>query len=105
MAYQLGQRFSEILGLTWDRVGIKRGFITPRSLDTKTKTARQVPMTSDLKVTLQRLAKVRSLTTAPTESAFRHVFTYQGRPLQRVSRSFKTALKATVPPRTYEGQE
>ena len=92
-AYQLGQRFSEIVGLTWDRVDIKRGFITLRSLDTKTKTARQVPMTPDVKVTLQRLAKVRTLTTAATEAASRHVFTYQGKPLQRISRSFKTALK------------
>jgi integrase len=92
-AYQLGQRFSEIVGLTWDRVDIKRGFITLRSLDTKTKTARQVPMTPDVKVTLQRLAKVRTLTTATTEAVSRHVFTYEGKPLQRVSRSFKTALK------------
>ncbi len=92
-AYQLGQRFSEIVGLTWDRVDVKRGFITLRSLDTKTKTARQVPMTPDVKATLQRLAKVRSFETAATEAAFRHVFTYEGRPLQRVSRSFKTALK------------
>ncbi len=84
-AYQLGQRFSEIVGLTWDRVDVKRGFITLRSLDTKTKTARQVPMTPDVKMTLQRLARTRSLVT-------RHVFTYKGRPLQRVSRSFKTAL-------------
>ena len=92
-AYQLGQRFSEIVGLTWDRVDIKRGFITLRSLDTKTKTARLVPMTPDVKVTLQRLAKVRTLTTATTEAVSRHVFTYEGKPLQRVSRSFKTALK------------
>ena len=92
-AYQLGQRFSEIVGLTWDRVDVKRGFITLRSADTKTKTARQVPMTPDVKVALQRLAKVRSLTTATTEAVSRHVFTYEGRPLQRVSRSFKTALK------------
>jgi integrase len=91
-AYQLGQRFSEIVGLTWDRVDVKRGFITLRSLDTKTKTARQVPMTPDVKVTLQRLAKVRSLTTAATEAASRQVFTYEGRPLQRVTRSFKTVL-------------
>ncbi|HRB82150.1 MAG TPA: site-specific integrase [Nitrospira sp.] len=84
-AYQLGQRFSEIVGLTWDRVDVKRGFITLRSLDTKTKTARQVPMTPDVKMTLQRIGKTRSLAT-------RHVFTYKGRPLQRVSRSFKTAL-------------
>ena len=37
-AYQLGQRFSEIVGLTWDRVDVKRGFITLRAVDTKTKT-------------------------------------------------------------------
>jgi len=85
-AYQLGQRFSEIVGLTWDRVDVKRGFITLRSTDTKTKTARQVPMTPDVKITFQRLARIRSLAT-------RHVFTYKGRPLQRVSRSFKTALR------------
>ena len=85
-AYQLGQRFGEIVGLTWDRVDLKRGFITLRALDTKTRTARQVPMTPDVRATLQQLAKVRSLTT-------KHVFTYSGRPLQRVSRSFKTALR------------
>ena len=50
-------------------------------------------MTPDVKVTLRRLAKVLSLTTAATEATFRHVFTYEGRPLQRISRSFKTALK------------
>jgi integrase len=31
-ANQLGQRFSEIVGLTWDRVEVKRGFIALRSL-------------------------------------------------------------------------
>ena len=50
-------------------------------------------MTPDVKVTLQGLAKVRTLTTAATEAASRHVFTYEGKPLQRISRSFKTALK------------
>lgn len=85
-AYQLGQRFGEIVNLTWDRVDLKRGFITLRTVDTKTKSARQVPMTPDVKQTLQRLAKVRSLAT-------RHVFTYKGEPLKRISRSFKTALK------------
>ncbi len=85
-AYQLGQRFSEIVGLTWDRVDVKRGFIMLHSLDTKTKTARQIPMTPDVRIAIQRLAKRRSLKT-------RHVFTYKGRPIRRISRSFKTALK------------
>lgn len=85
-AYQLGQRFSEIVNLTWDRVDMKRAFISLRTLDTKTKSARQVPMTPDVKLALQRLAKMRGLGT-------RHVFTYKGQPLKRISRSFKTALK------------
>lgn len=86
LAYQLGQRFNEIVSLTWNRVDLKRGFITLRSVDTKTNTGRQVPMTPDVRLALQRLAKVRSLTS-------RHVFSYKGKPLQRISRSFKTALK------------
>jgi integrase len=86
LAYQLGQRFGEIVGLTWDRVDLKRGFIMLRSQDTKTKKPRQVPMTPDIRMTLQRLAKVRSLST-------RHVFTFRGKPIQRISRSFRTTLK------------
>ncbi|HWG96940.1 MAG TPA: site-specific integrase, partial [Nitrospira sp.] len=86
LAYQLGQRFGEIVGLTWDRVDLKRGFITLRSQDTKTKKPRQIPMTPDVRMTLLRLAKVRSL-------SVRHVFTFKGKPLQRISRSFRTALK------------
>jgi integrase len=86
LAYQLGQRFGEIVGLTWDRVDLKRGFITLRSQDTKTKKPRKIPMTPDVRMTLQRLAKVRSL-------SIRHVFTFKGKPLKRISRSFRTALK------------
>jgi len=51
-AYQLGERFGEIVGLIWDRVDLKRGFITLCALDTKTKTPRQVPLTSDVRATL-----------------------------------------------------
>lgn len=67
-AYQLGQRFGEIVGLTWDRVDLKRGLITLRGRDTKTKTARLTPIPPDVRATLQRLSKVQRLTT-------RHVFT------------------------------
>ncbi|MBK5280875.1 MAG: site-specific integrase [Nitrospiraceae bacterium] len=88
-AYQLEQRFGEIVGLTWDRVDLTRGFITLRALDTKTQTAKKRPRTPDVRATLQRLATVRSLAT-------RYVFTYEGRPLRRVSRSFRTALVAAA---------
>lgn len=45
LAYQLGQRLSEIINLTWDRVDLQRGFITLRAMDTKTKKRRRVPLT------------------------------------------------------------
>ena len=74
LAYQLGQRMSEIVCLTWDRVDLKQGFIMLRAIDTKTTKSRQVPLTPDVRETLQQLAKVRSLATRP-------VFLYQGQPL------------------------
>ena len=86
LAYQLGQRFSEIINLTWDRVDLQRGFITLRAIDTKTKKPRRVPLTPAVKAALQDLAKVRSLTT-------NHVFLYEGKPIKRISRTFRTALK------------
>jgi integrase len=86
LAYQLGQRFSEIINLTWDRVDLQRGFISLRAMDTKTKKPRRVPLTPVVKATLHDLAKVRSLTTP-------NVFLYEGKPLKGVKRAFRTALK------------
>ena len=88
MAYHLGQRFGEIVNLTWDRVDLKRGFITLRAVDTKTKKPRQIPLTDIVKATLQDLAKVRRLTT-------NHVFLYDGKPVKGIKRTFRTALKET----------
>ena len=82
LAYHLGQRFGEIVSLTWDRVDLHRGFITLRAIDTKTKKARQVPLTPAVRSALTDLAKVRRLSTS-------HVFLYEGSPIK----SIKTALK------------
>lgn len=87
LAYHTGQRLGEIVGLTWDRVDLKRGFINLRSQDTKTNESRQVPMAADIRIVFTDL--YRSRKTLET----RHVFTFRGKPLQRVSRSFKTALR------------
>jgi len=61
VAYHLGLRYSEIVSLTWDRVDLKRGFITLRARDTKGKTARTVPLTPELTGVLRDLYKVRYL--------------------------------------------
>lgn len=60
---------------------------TLRSQDTKTSETRHVPMTPDIRLTLQRMLKERR------DLSIRHVFTFRGKPLLRVSRSFRTALK------------
>jgi integrase len=76
----------EILNLTWERVDLQRGFIKLRSVDTKTKDPRLVPLTPDLIKTLRDLSQVRSLTT-------KHVFLYEGRPMARIKRAFHTAVR------------
>jgi len=86
LAYHLGQRLSEIVFLTWDRVDLHQGFITLRGIDTKTKKPRRIPMTPAVREALGDLAKVRSLTT-------NRVFLYKGQPLKRISRTFGTAKR------------
>ena len=86
LAYHLGQRFGEITSLTWDRVDLQRGFITLRSMDTKTKRPRQVPLTPAVRSALSDLAKVRRLNT-------NHVFLYEGQPIKGIKTAFNTARK------------
>ena len=86
VAYHLGLRRGEILGLTWDRVDLQRGFIKMRSVDTKTNEPRLVPLTPEVRRTLAQLGKVRSL-------SIKHVFQYQGKPIREIKRSFQTTVK------------
>lgn len=82
----MGQRFGEITNLTWDRVDLQRGFITLRSIDTKTKKARQVPITPAVRMALSDLAKVRRLDTI-------HLFLYEGHPIKSIKAAFKRAKR------------
>ena len=86
VAYHLGPRLGEILNLTWNRVDLQRGIIKLRSVDTKTKEPRLVPMTSEVGQCLAELAKVRSLVTD-------RVFLFEGKPLQGIKRAFRTAVR------------
>ena len=86
VGYHLGARLGEILNLTWDRVDLRRGFISLRSTDTKTKEGRLVPMTPDVRECLQALSKIRRLST-------NHVFLYEGTRIQRIKRAFHTAIR------------
>ena len=85
-AYHLGQRLGELVSLTWDRVDLHRGIITLRSIDTKTKKPRQVPLTLPVRQALAELSKVRDL-------GHRHVFVYHRSPVREVKTAFRTACK------------
>ena len=86
MAYHLGPRLGEILNLTWDRVDLHRGFIKLRSVDTKTKEPREVPLTPMVLAALRDLSKGRSLI-GP------YVFQFKGKPIKRIKRAFHTAAR------------
>ena len=86
IAYHLGMRLGEILGLTWDRVDVKRGFITLSACDTKNGESRLVPMIPKVREALMEMSKVRSLLTS-------NVFLYRGRSLGSVKKTFNNALK------------
>jgi integrase len=51
-AYHTGMRKGEILGLTWDRVDLKAGFIRLKGIDTKTGEARSIPIGRELRQVL-----------------------------------------------------
>ena len=57
-----------------------------RSIDTKTKKPRQIPLTPAVRSTLAELSKVRRLNT-------HHVFLYEGQPIKEVKTAFSTAKK------------
>lgn len=86
IAFQLGMRWGEIMSLTWDCVDIQRGFLRVLGAKSKTGEGRTIPLTPEIKTILTHLAKVRHLNT-------KHVFLYEGQPIQRIKRSFRTACK------------
>ncbi len=85
-AYQTGMRLGEILGLTWDRVDFKLGFIQLRAEDTKTDEGRIIPLTPELTGLLKNLYKVRYLQED-------HVFLVKGRSVSSVQTAFNAACR------------
>lgn len=86
VAYHLGQRYSEIVKLTWDRVDLKRGMIRLRAFDTKSKQPRQVPITPELTLVFRDLYKVRYL-------GQDRVFLRDGESIRSVRTAFERARK------------
>ncbi len=85
-AYYTGMRLGEILGLTWDRVNVKEGWIQLRSEDTKTKRPRRVYLTPQASDVLRMVAQVRSIKS-------RIVFLYKGKPVSSIKTAFRAACR------------
>jgi len=84
MAYVTGMRRGEILGLTWDQVDLKKGFVRLSPGMTKTKTGRSIPVPSVLVEMLSRI---------PRPIHTNRVFLFQGKPIQGVKTAFSAACR------------
>jgi integrase len=83
-AYHTGMRKGEILGLTWERVDLKAGFIRLRDTDTKTGEGRSIPIGRELREALQRLP----IALDPQGARGPYVFTRHGRPMKSLRDAF-----------------
>jgi integrase len=84
VAYITGMRRGEILNLTWGQVDLKQGLIKLSGEDTKTNEGRLVPLNQEL---------VEMFKAMPRGFPQSSVFTYQGRSIAEMKRSFSNACK------------
>jgi integrase len=83
-AFYSAMRLSELMKLTWDRVDLERGLIHLRAQDTKTTKPRDVPIHPYIIEMLNDMKK---------RAQSENVFTYNGKPIKRIARSFRTACR------------
>jgi integrase len=88
VAYITGMREGEILGLTWEKVDLKGGFIRLQAEDTKTREGRTIPLNFSMELLdlFKNLFKVRSLHSS-------QVFLRKGEPIRCMREAFKTACQ------------
>jgi integrase len=88
VAYATGMRLGEILGLTWNKVDLKGGFIRLKGEDTKSGEGRIIPLDlfPGLRETFKELHKTRALHE-------QHIFLHSGKPVRSLKGAFKSACK------------
>jgi integrase len=84
-AYHTGMRKSEILGLTWSKVDLKRRFIRLEATDTKDREARTIPISSELYDVLRKV---------PRAVHDDHVFLFKGNPIVDLRTGLRQACDA-----------
>jgi integrase len=89
IGYYTGCRSSEILCLTWDRVDLQKGCFYLEPEDTKNEEPRVIwLMYDEVREVFERRRKVRHI-------GHNSVFTYQGKPIKTIKRSFRRACEKT----------
>ena len=83
-AYYTGMRRGEILGLTWDKIDLKKRLIHLNASDTKDREARTIPI-------CEKLYEV--LSTIPRAIHDPHVFLFKGRPVKDIRTALRKACK------------
>lgn len=86
VAYYTGMRLGEILGLTWDKVDLQEKMIYLNAEDTKTNEAREVPINDFLYDVFLKLK-------TGMQDGCPHVFTYEGKQILEIKRSFNSACR------------
>lgn len=81
-AYYTGMRLGEILGLTWDRMDLSKGFIILTPELTKTNEGRLVPLHQRVIDELSKQKRIKGIA---------HVFTYRGQPITVIRKGFTKA--------------
>lgn len=86
LGYYTGMRRGEILGVTWDRVDMKRGVIDLTSEDTKTNERRLIYFNDVLRCIFREAVRIRSL-------SHNFVLTRYGKPIRSFQVAFRNACK------------
>jgi integrase len=90
-AYYTAMRRGEILGLTWDKVDLKAGFIRLKDMDTKTDEARSIPIGRELREVFERLPVALDA----EGKRIPYMFTHNGRPVKSIKRVFARVRQQT----------
>jgi integrase len=83
-AYKSAMRKGEILGLTWEKVDFRNGFIILEAEGTKTQEKREIPIDEGLKKILRGI---------PREIACSNIFTYRGKKLKDCRTAYSSACE------------
>jgi integrase len=90
-AYLTGMRPGEILGLTWDKVDLKAGFIRLKDPDTKTDEPRKIPIGREWRGVLRHLPVALD----PQGTRVLYAFTRNGQRIQSIKRVFMRVRQET----------